>query len=128
MRKGGDPKTDQEETTRTPGWHPEEKATRLPEEVLSNQRGLRQRTPKGRDPKTLERAVKLSEGIVAHSVCKSTSCFLCCNFSFTCDPVSLATASRIPLLLPISRLHHAHYDAAIMQRQVAVRWMGCKLC
>ena len=25
-RKGGDPKTDQEGTTRTPGWHPEEKA------------------------------------------------------------------------------------------------------
>ena len=24
--KGGDPKTDQEGTTRTPGWHPEEKA------------------------------------------------------------------------------------------------------
>ena len=24
MRKGGDPKTDHEGTTRTPGWHPEE--------------------------------------------------------------------------------------------------------
>ena len=40
--KGGDPITDQEGTTRTPGWHPEEKATQLPEEVLSNQRGLHQ--------------------------------------------------------------------------------------
>ena len=63
VRKGGDPKTDQEGTTRTPGWHPEEKATQLPEEVLSNQRGLRQRTPKGRDPKTL------------NSVCKTSSFF-----------------------------------------------------
>ena len=54
--KGGDPETDQEWTTRTLAWHPEEKATQLPEEVLSNQRGLRQRTRKGRDPKTLERA------------------------------------------------------------------------
>ena len=45
VRKGGDPKTDQEGTTRTPGWHSEENATQLPEEVLSKQRGLRQRTP-----------------------------------------------------------------------------------
>ena len=29
VRKGGDPKTDQEGTTRTPGWHPEENATQL---------------------------------------------------------------------------------------------------
>ena len=71
----------------------------------------------------------LDRSRVVCRVCKSTSYFLCCDFSFTCDPVSLATAARIPLLLPISRLHHAHYDAAIMQRQVpAVRWMGCKLC
>ena len=47
VSKGGDPRTDQEGTTRTPGWHPEE-------EVLSNQRGLRKRTPKGRCPKTLD--------------------------------------------------------------------------
>ena len=42
--KGGDPNTDQEGTTRTPGWHPEEAASKLPEEVLSNQRGLHQCT------------------------------------------------------------------------------------
>ena len=100
VRKGGDPITDQEGTTRTPGWHPEENATQLPAKVLSNQRGLHQRTPKGRDPKTLERAVKLSEGIVAYSLCKPTSYFFCCVFSFTCDLVSLTTAARIPLLLP----------------------------
>ena len=52
-RKGGDPKTDQEGTTRTPGWHPEENATQLPEEVPSYQRGLHQHTAKGRDPRTL---------------------------------------------------------------------------
>ena len=44
-------------TTRTPGWHPEEKATLVTAtqltEVLSNQRGLRPRTPKGRAPRTL---------------------------------------------------------------------------
>ena len=127
VRKGGDPITDQEGTTRTPGWHPEENATQLPEEVVPNQRGLQQRIAKGRGPKTLERAVKLSEGIVACRVCKSSSYFLWCDFSFTCDPVSLATAARIPLPLPISRLHHAQYDAAIMQRQVPALRMGCKL-
>ena len=66
VSKGGDPKTDHVGTTRTPGWHPEEKATLLtasqPTKVLSNQRGLRQyekvrgaqRPPcaKGRDPRT----------------------------------------------------------------------------
>ena len=62
--------------SKLPGWHPEEKATQLPEEVLSNQRGLRQRIAKGRDPKTLERAVTLREGIVAYSLCKPTSYFL----------------------------------------------------
>ena len=54
VRKGGDPRTDQEGTTRTPGWHPEEKATLVtatqPTKVLSNQRGLRQ-YEKGRGPK-----------------------------------------------------------------------------
>ena len=52
--KGGDPKTDQEGTTRTPGWHPEEKAPQLPKtkKVLSYQRGLQQHTAKGRDPRT----------------------------------------------------------------------------
>ena len=35
-----------------------------------------------RDPKTLERAVKLSEGIVAHSMCKPTSYFLFFLFRF----------------------------------------------
>ena len=49
VRNCGDPKTDQEGTTRTPGWHPEENATQLPEEVLSYQRGLLQCTAKGRD-------------------------------------------------------------------------------
>ena len=56
----------------------------------------------------------LDRSRVACRVCKPTSYFLCCDFSFTCDPVSLTTAVRIPLLLPISRLHHAPYDAAIM--------------
>ena len=59
-----------------PGWHPKENASQLPEEDISNQRGLRQRTPKKRDPKTLERAVKLREGIVAYRLCKPTSHFL----------------------------------------------------
>ena len=80
MSKGGDPKTDQEGTNRTPGWHPEEKATLVTAtqltKVLSNQRGLLQRTPTGRDPKTLERAVKLREGVVAYSLRKPTSYFL----------------------------------------------------
>ena len=56
VHEGGDPKTDQEGTTRTPGWH-EEKATLVTAtkvtEVLPNQRGLRPRTPKGRAPRTL---------------------------------------------------------------------------
>ena len=51
VHKGGDPKTDQEGTTRTPGWHPEENEAQLPPNgVLSNQRG---------GPKTLERAVNI---------------------------------------------------------------------
>ena len=51
-RKGGDPITDQEGTTRTPGWHPEETEAQLPQkEVLSNQRGL-QRTIRGGGAKT----------------------------------------------------------------------------
>ena len=50
--RGGDPKTDQEETTRTLGWHPEEKSTLVTATrgVLSNQRGLHQ-CEKGRGPK-----------------------------------------------------------------------------
>ena len=31
-KKGGDPRTVQEGTTRTPGWHPEETATQLPQQ------------------------------------------------------------------------------------------------
>ena len=50
------------------------------------------------------------------------------RFQFHLRPISLTTAVSFPHLLPTSRLHHAHYDAAIMQRQVpAVRWMGCDL-
>ena len=50
---------------------PPKKATQLPEEVISNQRDLHQRAAKGRDPKTLERAVNPSEGIAACSLFQS---------------------------------------------------------
>ena len=69
--KGGGPKTDQEVKTRTLGWHPEENATQLPEEVFSYQRGLHQCTAKGRDPRTpaswrhwLRRVVAAAAGMV----------------------------------------------------------------
>ena len=53
VRKGGDPKTDQEGTTRTPGWHPEENATQVPETKRYSRISVHQRSAKGRDPRTL---------------------------------------------------------------------------
>ena len=54
VHKGGDPGTDQAKKgadSLLPGWHPEEKATKLPKEgKLSKQRGCHQCT-KGRGPK-----------------------------------------------------------------------------
>ena len=88
VRQGGDPITDQEGTTRTPGWHPEENATQLPVKVLSHQRGLHQRNLKGRDPKTLERAVKLSKEM---SLAEYTS-----RVPVSFGSISVSLATRCP--------------------------------
>ena len=63
VRKGGDPKTDQQGTTRTPGWHPKETealtatkgGTRIPAWTASVRKRAGPQRPhcaKGRDPRT----------------------------------------------------------------------------
>ena len=104
--------------------------------VLSNQRGLHQcekeRGPKGPTPASwrhlLLRVVAATAGtqwtdgwgrstyVLAffvygrHSVSRQSAELPCCPsatwYPPCCDPVPFATAARIPLLLPISRLHH----------------------
>ena len=61
------------------------------QKVLSNQRGLRQRNLKGRDPKTLERAVKLSKEM---SLAEYAS-----RVPMSFGSISVSLATRCPLRL-----------------------------